>query len=456
MGTCAVSIDSPRVPPSLNATIARLAVPAVAAVATEPLYDLSDASILGHLGAEQFGGAAVAMRLLSFGSAVFVFLTFAGTSTVARLNASGKRDKALRTGMSSMWIAAALGVTMSATIAILEHRLVAAMTSDPAVAAHARTYLLISAAGFPALNVVLAGIGIERGLHHTHVVLWVSLVSVVVNLGLEVLAVYALGMGVAGSAASTVAVKWGAAWWYWNRHRTRCLEGGVSTRPSLAASRDLLSVGPALVARTALLLGVVASCARYAAGLSVEALAAHSAAWTLWMLWAVVYEGTEVATTVLVAEHRAQPSPPPAGRLLAVLTIWSLGLGCLGALVMVIGRNWLATLFTSDPSVQALASGVIVFAGLQQPLCAVTFMVDALFVATRRTNAMAFAMITACAVFGVIIVRSVDDATALGGLRHLWIAFTAFMVTRCAAGVVGISPAFRSTPRRRLTHSWPK
>jgi hypothetical protein len=56
--------------------ILALAVPALGALAAEPLYVLVDTAIVGHLGTRQLAALAIAATLLSTAFTVFNFLTY--------------------------------------------------------------------------------------------------------------------------------------------------------------------------------------------------------------------------------------------------------------------------------------------------------------------------------------------------------------------------------------------
>ncbi len=64
--------------------ILRLAVPALGALAAEPLYILTDTAVVGHLGTPQLGGLAVAGTILTTAFALFNFLSYGTTAAVAR------------------------------------------------------------------------------------------------------------------------------------------------------------------------------------------------------------------------------------------------------------------------------------------------------------------------------------------------------------------------------------
>ena len=66
-----------------------LAIPALGALAAEPLYVLVDTAIVGHLGTTQLAALAIAATVLSTAFTVFNFLTYGTTAQVARLHGAG-------------------------------------------------------------------------------------------------------------------------------------------------------------------------------------------------------------------------------------------------------------------------------------------------------------------------------------------------------------------------------
>src|SRR6478672_5873299 len=60
--------------------IARLAIPALGALAAEPLYLLADTAIVGHLGRPQLAALGVAATILTAVFAIFNFLQYGTTA----------------------------------------------------------------------------------------------------------------------------------------------------------------------------------------------------------------------------------------------------------------------------------------------------------------------------------------------------------------------------------------
>src|ERR687893_1674612 len=97
--------------------IRRLALPALGALAAEPLYVLVDTAIVGHLGTTELAALALAAAVLSASFTVLNFLTFGTTSHVARLHGAGRDEEAARVGAQALWLGAGAGLLLLVLLA---------------------------------------------------------------------------------------------------------------------------------------------------------------------------------------------------------------------------------------------------------------------------------------------------------------------------------------------------
>ena len=98
-----------------------LALPALGALAAEPLYVLGDTAIVGHLGRVPLAGLAIAGTLLSEVVGLCTFLEYGTTAKAARLYGAGQEDAALDVGVQATWLALVLG-TLCAVVLELARR----------------------------------------------------------------------------------------------------------------------------------------------------------------------------------------------------------------------------------------------------------------------------------------------------------------------------------------------
>ena len=81
-------------------------MPALGALAAEPLYVLVDTAIVGHLGTVQLASLAIAATVLTSAFTIFNFLTYGTTARVARLHGAGQEEQAARLGAQALWLGA--------------------------------------------------------------------------------------------------------------------------------------------------------------------------------------------------------------------------------------------------------------------------------------------------------------------------------------------------------------
>src|SRR5215213_8403063 len=181
-----------------------LAVPALGALAAEPLYVLVDTAIVGHLGTTQLAALAIAATVLSTGFTVFNFLTYGTTAHVARLHGAGREHDAALVGSQALWLGLAIGLAILVLVIPLAPLAVSAMGGDGEVARQATLYLRLAAIGAPFFMIASAGQGFLRGISDLRTPLVILVVAHTVNIVLEVLFVYGFDWGLAGSAWGTV------------------------------------------------------------------------------------------------------------------------------------------------------------------------------------------------------------------------------------------------------------
>lgn len=414
--------------------IRQLAVPAALALATDPIYDLSDTAILGRIGTEQLAGAAVATRVLSFGYAAFVFLMFATTAAVARHRGAGDDRAATSHAVGGVWIAGAIGLAAAGVFAVVGRPLIALFGADGRVAEHAWTYLAISLAGLPAFTIVLVGVGYVRGRGDARLTFWIALGCVSLNLVMEIVTVFGFGLGVGASAASTVIAKWTGATIYLAVIRRAASRHGAGWRPVRTQIGDQLRVGGDLVVRTIVLLGVLSAAQAWAARIGTVELAAHAIAYQLWSFAAYSSDGLEAAAQTMVA-HRIGAGRPGEVRLVVRrLLTWSVRFGAAFGVVLAATAWWSPRLFTADAAVIAAATGTVLWVAAFQPVASVAFALDGILVGAARQRFLAIAMAISAVVFAVaaVAIRALGYPAGLGGV---WAAISVFMVVRMAVAV---------------------
>ena len=419
--------------------IVRLAGPALGALATEPLYVLVDTAIVGTLGVAALGGLAVAGIVLTATFAIFNFLAYSTTGAVARHVGAEDRRAAAARGVDGMWLAALLGVGLAVVGITLTPWIVRVMGASPQVAPYAETYLRISLLGSPCVLLALAGAGYLRGLQNTRPTLWIALGANALNLVIEVVLVFGLDTGIAGSAWGTVIAQVVAMAVYLTIVARTARAAGAGLRPSVAGMRETAIVGGHLIVRTASLLVALLTATAVAARISDTALAAHQIAFQVWIFLALTVDAIAIAGQAMVGRFLGADDAPGARSAAHRMLEWGVLVGAGFGIVLFLLRPFVVPLFTSDPAVRHLASQVLVIVALMQPINAAVFVLDGVLIGASDSRYLAVAM--AVAGIGVFLPLALLVLVVHGGLLMLWGAIVALMLAR----VIGLGVRFRGS-----------
>ena len=418
--------------------ILRLAVPAFGALAAEPLYILVDTAIVGHLGTNPLAGLAVAGTVLTATFAIFNFLAYSTTGAVARQIGAGNCGAAAEVGVDGLWLASALGVLLTVLGLALAPVIVDAMGASDRVHPFAETYLLISILGAPALLITLAGAGYMRGLQDTRTTLVIAVASNAANLLIEVVFVYGLHLGIAGSAWGTVLAQYGAAFAYIAITARTVRVEHASVRPQAAGIRAAASVGGRLVIRTGSLLAAFLAATAIASRIGDNDVAAHQIAFQMFLFLGLSLDALAIAGQAMIGRFLGADDANEARAAARRMIEWGIAVGVVFGVLLLVLRPLVVPLFTPDADVQDLALQVLVIVAAMQPLNAVVFVLDGILIGAGDVTYLAVAMLVAT--LGVFAPAAAAVLVLDGGLLWLWGALALWMGARCvgmAARYVG-------------------
>lgn len=403
--------------------IFRLAVPALGALAAEPLIGLVDTAFVGRLGEEPLAALGVVNGLLHLAFFVFIALAYASTPLIAAAIGVGNRDRAAVLAGQAIVIAGVLVVAGLVVIEAAAPQLVRLMGADARVEPAAVTYLRIRGLGLPALLALTVGHAVYRGLGDTRTPMFVSVGLSLINVILDPVLIFGLGWGLAGAGyASVTAQCVGAAafaWLFVTGH------SGLRIKwipPRWQDMRDLVSAGSALFVRTLFLVATLTVATASAARLGVAEVAAHQVAAQIWFFLSLVIDAVAIAAQNLVAAHLVSDRSA-AGRLSRRMLAWGLGWGVLLAVVFWLLRDLLPGWFTPDRSVILMAASLMPIVAISQPLNSVVFVLDGIMIGAADFRFLAVAMMGASALTCVLLIT----ATSISGI---WMALVVFMLAR--------------------------
>ena len=393
----------------------------------EPLYVLIDTAIIGRLGTLPLGGLAVAGTVLTAAFGVFNFLAYGTTAAVARRTGAGDDRGAAEHGIAGIWLAAGLGLAVALVGLLLTHPIVEAMGASGRIAPYARTYLRIGVLGAPFLLIALAGTGYLRGRQDTRTPLVIAIAANTVNVALDLVLIYGLDLGIAGSAWGTVIAQVGAAVAYLVAIGRHMQQANASWRPMPQFVRDAVRVGGQLTVRTAALLIAFLTTTAIASRIGDAQLAAHQIAWQLWYFLALSLDAIAIAGQAIVGRYLGASDPATTRASARRMIEWGVVVGAAAGAAVFVLQPALAAIFTDDEAVREQLLDVLWSVALMQPLAAVVFVLDGILIGAGESKYLAVAMVAATAVFlPVAMLVVVTDR----GLPALWGAVWVFVAAR--------------------------
>jgi putative MATE family efflux protein len=411
----------------LDRRITALAIPAFGTLAAEPLYLVADTAIVGRLGTQPLAGLALAASVLLFVTSLCSFLAYGTTPRVARARGADDPEGAAAVGVQALWLGVLLGLPLAIGLALFARPVVRLLGGQGAALEAAVTYLRISALGVPFILLALVGAGVFRGVADLRTPLAIVFTASALNLVLELVAVYGLDLGIAGSAWSTVVVQVLAAAAYLVLMR-RHLAAARSRRPDRAELGGLARAGSHLVLRVLSLIAAFALATAVAARIDTPTVAAHQVVNTMFTLLALSLDAFAIPAQTLVAEALGAGDPGLARRVgerVLVLSVvvggaLTLGLAALSPLV--------ARVFSADPDVTSrVTAGLVVLAVLLLP-GSVAFALDGVLIGAGDVRFLGRAMVMALVIYVPFVALPLLHPSL--GIIGVWLALAVWMTAR--------------------------
>ncbi|MPZ71754.1 MAG: MATE family efflux transporter [Nitriliruptorales bacterium] len=416
---------------SVDREILRLALPATAALAADPLLSLVDTALVGRLGPVPLAALGIDTAVFTTVFFGFNFLTYGTTASVAHRRGAGDPEGAATYAVQALWLAVGLGVAVTAVLLVAAPWIVRAMGAAPDVVAPAMLYLRIRATAATAVLVVQVGHGAFRGLKDTRTPLVVTVAANIVNGVISWVMIYGVGMGIAGAALGTVVAEVGgaAAFLWLGARRFRLL----SMRVDREAMTAIIRVSRDLFLRTASLLSGLLVTTAVAARMGTVVVAGHQVARELWTMLALVLDGFAIAGQAMIATALGAGDSVLARAQSNRLVGWALAGGALLGVIYLPLGSVLPGIFTTDVAVLGAVSSVWVIVALLQPVGGVVFVLDGVLMGAGDFTFLFGS--TALASLAILVPIGLA-ALALGwGLEGVWLGMAAMMLVRLMATV---------------------
>lgn len=411
-----------------DSEIIRLAVPALGALAADPLVSLVDTAYIGRLGTTALAALAVAAAVFGVAFSLFNFLSYGTTPLVAREIGRGDADHAGRMAVAALALGGIIGLAAAVVLLGAPHAPLRVLGASDEIIDSAVTYLRIRSLALPAVLLVMVGHGIFRGALDTKTPFVIALALNGVNLVLDPVLIFLFDLGLAGAAWATVVAQWFGAVVFLvvlvRRHRVM----GLSfARPQWSDAAELIGAGRRLIARTASLLLVFTAATAVAARIGEAALAAHQVAMQLFIFLSLVLDAVAIAAQAMLGAASGVGDPMGIRERADRLVGMGIAAGAGLAVVLIGAAPWLAGWFTPDPAVQSAIGSVYPQLILVQIIGGAVFAWDGIVIGVTDFG---FAMV-ATVIPSVVTAAILIPLVPLGApLAAVWWAIVVLMLLR--------------------------
>jgi putative MATE family efflux protein len=415
--------------------ILRLAVPSLGALIAEPLFLMVDSAFIARVSTVSLAGLGLASAVLTTVIGLSVFLAYSTTAAVARAFGAGRRHEAISRGVDASWLALMIGAGAMLLLAIGGQWILTLFGPSPEVLTEASTYLRISAFGVPAMLAVQATTGLLRGLQNAHVPLAVALSGAALNIPLNWVLIFALELGVAGSALGTVIAQWGMGLVLLGMVAAAARREGVPLRPHLgqvaSAGRDAVP----MFVRTVSLRVVLLAGTLVATQLGAVQLAAHQVALTVFNLLSLALDALAIAGQALTGRFLGASDAASVRAVTRRLMTWGVGGGLVTGALLLATSYVLPSVFTPDPAVQENLRAALWVLMIAQPVAGYVFVLDGVLMGAGDAPYLAkVGVINALVTVPFAVIVHVSDWSGPWALAALWIACTlVFMIARAVS-----------------------
>ncbi|HEY0894570.1 MAG TPA: MATE family efflux transporter, partial [Cellvibrio sp.] len=426
--------------------LAVLGAPILIAQLAQMANGVIDTVMAGHASAEDLAGVAIGASLW-----VPVLLFFAGVLSALQPTISGHRGagelhKIMPTTWQGIYIALVAMVVM-VLLLVNTQPLLRILQLDVVTAAIADGYLDAFAWGVPALLLLTALRGLTDGLGHTRVIMVFSLISTLLNLPLNYVFIYGfdfiifqlpamggIGCGWATSIANWVATL--ALLVYLNRSATfkNFHLIGDWVAPAKSEIARLLKLGLPIGFTMFIEVSMFCMIALFLAPLGSTTVAGHQIVLNVTSVLFMLPLSLGMALTLRISFLVGAADHDEARLLARSSLLLAVGISCINAPILFFGREWLAGLYTSDVSVQQVATTLFMLAALFQIVDVIQVTMINVQRGYKDTKTPMFIMLLSfwgiCLPLGYVLTFK-DWLTAPLGAPGFWMALIAGLT--CAA-----------------------
>lgn len=333
-----------------------------------------DTIMAGRLGPDALAAVAVGANYIGFFNFAALGILMALAPIVAHAHGARRHHLIGSYLRQGLWLAAALGVAIVAGLLVAEPVLLF-IGMPPATAQLAARYVAAFSIGVPALCGFYALRFGSEGIGWTRPMMYTAIVGVLANVALNWVLMYGHfglpALGAVGTGFATALTEWLLfliLWIHVKRHAVYAPFGPLRRReaPRVETLGEITRLGLPIAGSLLMEGGMFNAAALLLASFGAAVISAHAVAINYAALMFMIPLSLASATTIHAGHRLGAGDREGARRGAFVGVVMGVAVMMVSALVMLVARDGIAALYSSDAGVAALASGLLVYAAVFQ------------------------------------------------------------------------------------------
>lgn len=421
---------------TIHREILRLAWPAIAMNVTTPLLSLADVAIVGHVGGgSMIGAVAVGGAVFNVMYWVFAFLRMGTSGMTAQ--AYGRKDgsgqlQALARGIA---VAAIGSIILMAVGFIAGKSLLGFVDGGSGDTELAWQYFSAAIIGAPGVLVTMVVSGWLLGMQRSRAIMWIALLTNLLNLAVSLLMVYVFHYGIRGVALGTAIAQLCGAVVGLLVVRKRTLRinvpGWFRELRQWGGWKRFFSINTDIFFRTLCLAAVTLWFTHAGGRISAGVLAGNAVLLQLFLVFSYFMDGFAFAGEALAGRFYGAGDHKSLRQCIRALFRWGICAGIIFSIVyFTCGQEFLKML-TSDMNVVSTATEYLLWAVLVPLTGYSAFTWDGIFIGLTRSRWLLASMAAAMVVFFGVYFAVMPLAHNPSAQNHvLWLAFVLYLGVR--------------------------
>lgn len=429
-----------------------LSLPTVAEEILATLLQYVDTAMVGQLGEQATASVSITTNVTWLVNSVPGAIGTAVLVLISKAAGAGDRRQVQKLSQQALLMAVVSGAVLGAASMALAPFIPVWMGAEAAICAQASRYFFIISVPlvFRTVSSVLGDA--LRAVQNTRTPMLISVGANVLNIGLNALLIYTLGLGVDGAAVAS-AVSYalsGVLMLAACRKNAQLFYPWRSFAPDRRLLRACVRVGlPVLGSSVVACLGYVVF-ASLVTSMGTTVFAAHSIAVTAETVFYVPGYGLRTAASALIGSARGERDAVKLKTVTRLSTVLTVALMCLSGLALYFGALPLMRLFTPVDAVAELGASMLRLVALSEPFFGLMVVLEGVFYGLGRTRYAFF--VETLGMWGVRILLTFLCVRVWGlSLTAVWCCMIADNV--CKAVLFAL-PFLRRSSRRSLLEAF--